>query len=348
MSGPLKIELYRVGGTIEQPLANAQHDWSERRGIFLRIIDQEWGEGWGEASPLPRYSDDTLEQAYLALRNSKIELRSDFNLAQLSDIVRVVPASIPSARFALECALLDLLSRKESTSVSGLFRTASPRARCCGLLPASESPLASAHKLQARGISTAKLKVGRAWSQELRWIRELRAELPDLELRIDVNGAWSVAQAKARLDTLAELGLQFVEQPVQPQEMGELRDSPTPIAADESLRAPHNHELLQPLVESSALVAIVLKPTVLGGILASLHHRDWAQERGIAAIASHCFEGPVAAAALSEFALVLGGDLAHGIDSHAALSAFPDVSIPQLTGHGIQAFRPGLGVFPTT
>ncbi len=265
---------------------------------------------------------------------------------RLSDVVESVPASIPSARFALESALLDILSRKESTSVSGLFGTAAPRARCCGLLPASESPLTSAHDLLARGISTAKLKVGRAWPQELLWIRELRTELPELALRIDVNGAWTVAQARSRLDMLAELGLQFVEQPVHPQEMGELRDSPTPIAADESLRTPYNHALLQPLVESSALVAIVLKPTILGGILASLKHREWAKERGITAIASHCFEGPVAAAAISEFALVLGGDLAHGIDSHSALSAFPEVAIPQLSGHGIAENRPGLGVVP--
>jgi len=348
MSGPLKIDLYRVGGNLQRPLANAKQDWSERRGLFLRIIDEDWGEGWGEASPLPGYSDDTLKQAYLSLRHFKTDLPSSFDLAQVSEIVQLLPESIPSARFALESALLDLLSRHESTSVSGLFGTASPRARCCGLLPASESPLAAARELQIRGISTAKLKVGRAWPQELQWIRELRADLPDLKLRIDVNGAWSVAQAKARLHTLAELGLQFVEQPVQPQQMGELRDSPTPLAADESLRAPYNHALLQPLVESSALVAIVLKPTILGGILASLHHRDWAQKRGITAIASHCFEGPVAAAALSEFALVLGGDLAHGIDSHAALSAFPKVAIPQLSGQGIQAYRPGLGVSPTT
>ncbi len=72
MSGPLRIELHRVGGTIQRPLANANHQWSERRGMFLRLIDQDWGEGWGEASPLPGYSDDTLEQAYLCLRDSKV------------------------------------------------------------------------------------------------------------------------------------------------------------------------------------------------------------------------------------------------------------------------------------
>lgn len=344
MPHPLKIEYWRVGGHTSHVLSNATQAWSERQGVFVRVTDDTGHSGWGEASPLPGYSSDNLEQVLSSLVGLKLLARIDFGVETIPTLLENIPDTLPSSRFALECALLDLVSQKAGESVSKILGTKSQQTEKCALLMSTESPVKAAKALLDRGVNTAKLKVGKDWAQELSWIRDLRSQLPSLNLRIDVNGAWSVAEAKTRLEELATLGLQFVEQPVRPSDMGMLGNSPTPLAADESLRTRDGIDALTPLLKSKVLTAIVLKPTVLGGILPCLQLAVWAKAQGIHSIASHTFEGPIATAALAEFAIALNSPFAAGVDSHDALAAFPAMHIAQLSGTGLQSFGPGLGV----
>jgi L-alanine-DL-glutamate epimerase-like enolase superfamily enzyme len=93
---------------------------------------------------------------------------------------------------------------------------------------------------------------------------------------------------------------------------------------------------------------LVLKPTVLGGLVACLALAREAAARGLAATVTHTFDGPVALAAAAELAAALpGGGPACGLDRHGGLDAWPPTSIPQLhPAHVASANRPGLGLAP--
>lgn len=152
---------------------------------------------------------------------------------------------------------------------------------------------ADAHALVLEsGCSTAKVKVGDA-EDEAR-VEAVRAALgPAGALRVDVNGAWDVDTAAARLRLLARYDLEYAEQPVATlEELAALRRRvDVPLAVDESLRrAP---DPLRVDVRTAADVA-VLKVAPLGGVAASLRV---AESAGVPCVVSSALETSVGLAA---------------------------------------------------
>jgi L-Ala-D/L-Glu epimerase len=90
------------------------------------------------------------------------------------------------------------------------------------------------------GFSVFYLKVGLDFAADLAMVATVREALgPGPKLRVDANGAWSVAEARQRISALADYDIDLVEQPVKeyPLElMAEVRrTTPTAIAANEGL-----------------------------------------------------------------------------------------------------------------
>ena len=67
----MKLERRRV--TFGAPdAAHAQRDWPERYSVLVRVSDSLGRAGVGEASPLPGYGRDTLEDAEAYARSNGI------------------------------------------------------------------------------------------------------------------------------------------------------------------------------------------------------------------------------------------------------------------------------------
>ncbi len=338
-----RLRMQRAKAAQPVSFANANTTWKARDGLFLQLLSEDGALGQGEASPLPQYSPDSIEECESFCQITPTLSLPQLDIPSITRTLRTLPISLPSLRFAIETALLDLLSQERNTSISELLGAPLSSQARCGLLNL-DAPLPSAQALLDRGLSCAKYKVGRDWASEFKTIVALRSQFPELQLRLDANGAWSLPVALANLQELAPLGIEFVEQPVVPSEMAGLAQSPTPIAADESMHSESGRTQLRPLLNSNTLRAIVLKPTVLGGLATCLDHASWARHHGMHAIVSHCFEGPIATAALCELALAVGGEAPVGIDLHNALPAFAAATIPQLTSTRITSHALGLGV----
>ena len=61
----MKLELRRV--TVRSPRAqDARRSWPERESLLLRLSDEGGQRGLGEATPLPGYSPDRLDQVEAA------------------------------------------------------------------------------------------------------------------------------------------------------------------------------------------------------------------------------------------------------------------------------------------
>jgi o-succinylbenzoate synthase len=343
LMSPLRCSLTPFAASLTRPLSNSNHIWSTRAGLLLRIQRKDGSEGLGEASPLPNYSPDSLSDCERCLADLHLFPEDELCLLRIQEFVDHMPAQLPAARFAVETALLDLLSQERGESVSQLLGGESESASRSALID-SNNAIASVALLLERGIRAGKLKVGRNWTAELATIRTLGERFPSFRLRLDVNGAWSLPQALQNLQTLGNQRIDFVEQPVQPAKMHNLVGSPVPIAADESMHSKLGRDALGELVGDSALVAVVLKPTVLGGALACMRHVRWAKEHGVASVASHCFEGAVGTAAVAELAIAIAGPFAAGVDRHDALDHLPEAHIPQLQHDGLHRHRRGLGV----
>ena len=121
------------------------------------------------------------------------------------------------------------------------------------------------------GARTAKVKVaeaGQTLGDDVARVEAVRAVVPTV--RVDANGAWTVAQAVEAAGALTATGpLEYLEQPCATvDELAELRRQvDVPVAADESIR-----KASDPLavVRAGAADVAVLKVAPLGGISALL------------------------------------------------------------------------------
>ena len=95
-------------------------------------------------------------------------------------------------------------------------------------------------RAREQGFGVFYLKVGLDEAEDLRMVRTVRAALgPEPLLRLDANGAWTVPEALRMLDRLAELDVDFVEQPVREHPIELLRElrarSPVRVCANEGM-----------------------------------------------------------------------------------------------------------------
>jgi glucarate dehydratase len=76
-----------------------------------------------------------------------------------------------------------------------------------------------------KGYRVFYLKVGKDIAAERRMVDQVRASLPDgAALRIDANGAWRVAEAIRNLALLGAPNLDFIEQPVAPEPIENMKE----------------------------------------------------------------------------------------------------------------------------
>lgn len=349
-----------------------------RFGTLLELRDADGRRGWGEASPLPGYAAETPVHAAAAL----LTWLAANQAAGAMQSARVTgPASFgdfglahsPAARAAIVSALLDLAGRRGGVPIRELLWVGSASEPGSVLAPASgpydgsvplnalirldtvDTAVRSAVEAGRRGIRTikAKLGAGQGFDANLDTLRAVRDAIgPSMAIRLDVNGQWSVAEARRNLDRLAELEPEYVEEPVSGAGLLDLVGAAVPLAADESL---HDPAVAARLLDSGAVSVLVLKPSPLGGLDRCMELAVRATAAGKRSVVTHSFEGPVGHGAACELALAIAaenagrsgsGPTAVGLDRNTALAAWSDVIVPQLgdsslvpaavSGHGIE------------
>jgi o-succinylbenzoate synthase len=344
----VKLGLRRLALATPQ-VRDAQRAWPTRQAVLLSLEDERGACGRGEASPLPGYSPDSVEQAQAALAAiSPAQLIVAFASGEpwqvLAAASALLPATVPAARMALESAALDLLGQQRGTSAPGLLEAPLDSCALAYLLgPAERLDLVqAAEQAWEAGYRQFKLKVGAAagLEREVAGIARLRAAFGrDAGLRIDANATLSRASAQSLCDALEPYAVELFEEPSA--EPGRLQTS-IPIALDESLQGRGVDEL-ETLLAARGASVVVLKPMALGGLIRCWNLAERARVLGATAIISHTFDGPLALRAASALALRLGGSKAHGLAPHAGLSGWNGSAPPTEFGRLVSWSAAGLG-----
>ena len=245
------------------------------------------------------------------------------NLVETNQALTEEPAPSP-IQFGLECALLAALR-------PGKPRWDTPFA--CGKAGIAIHHLiwmdSTDHMLEAMqqginaGFTCLKMKVGALpFEDELALLQHARAAFPKAELRVDANGAFSPPEALAKLEALATAGVSLIEQPIRPgqwQEMAALcRQSPLPIALDEELigNQPEMLDFIRPQ-------AIVIKPSLHGGLLAAQRWAQKAEFLGIRWWVNSALESQVGLTALAEWCAFAAPDTLQGLSKGNLFSDEP-------------------------
>ena len=285
----------------------------ERTAVIVGVRGDGGETGLGEAAPLQGRSldeiDDTLAAADALAARFPLAIETPAHATGIADRVTAAPA----ARFALETALLAAIAQHARTSIAALW-SALPLGELSAAIIVDDE--ADATRAVAAGARCLKLK---AETPEL--AHRIARAVPGIRLRIDANQRWPRSQTMQWLADVAQLPVDFVEEPCA--DCVELLREPLPckLALDESLVTLDRAELDRALA-SPELAAIILKPTVLGGFARSLGLAAHAHAHGIAPIVSHALEGPIGFAACHELSRAIGADVPVGLGPHPALDHF--------------------------
>lgn len=319
----------------------------QREGVILCLTAEDGSLGWGEAAPLPGFSSETLDEAISHLerilpvlcgRSLRPEdvARPDSSLHAALDA-----AGLPaSTRYAIDLALLDLgaqtLNRPHTYLLHSDPSVAVPLA---GLLVGdAETILEDARQMRHKSLAAVKVKVGRLpLSEEAEVLGEVRVRVgPGVEIRLDANRAWTEEEALEAATAFEAVGASFIEEPLaEPHRLPTFwADSGMAIALDETLAGPNGAEWVRGWV-----TAVILKPTLVGGVAETLRLARKARRAGVRPILSGSYESGIGTRGLAILAAVTGAEAA-GLGTYRYLAE--DVLAKRLPLDGATADLPAL------
>ena len=319
------IRLYRYELPLARPLHLRDKVLTHRSGLLLRFgYGEEKEAGYGDIAPLPGFSGETLEEAQEAVvRWSKLLghlPKSEPERGEALDFL----AQTPSVQFGIECATFQFRHAIGSTRRLGLFSAARKRVSVNGLLSGTlEEVVDHAQVLRNSGYRAAKLKVGRQDPEkDVEMIREVHRVFSGVPLRLDANRAWDFDTAVAVSRGIAGCEIEYIEEPlITPERLEEfVRRTGAPVALDESVVEFGVKNVF--LQSRQWAKAVIIKPTLLGGIMGCEKLAYEALEFGLKPVVSSCFESGVGLAALAHLAsAITSEDIPVGLDTYDWLAA---------------------------
>jgi L-alanine-DL-glutamate epimerase-like enolase superfamily enzyme len=293
--------------------------------------------GNGEGAPIERYG----ESADSALRfvREHADLLGDDPFA-LEDIgARLATPGEQAAKAALDAALHDLQGKLlgvPAFRLLGLPRAGPPTSWTIWL--GDPDDMARRAEKAASSFHRLKLKLGGGDGLDLDRVRAVR-EATELPLMVDVNEWWTLEEALEALPQLAELGVEYCEQPLQAGDEGGVtlkERSPIPIYVDEDC-----HTLSDVAACGRIAHGINIKLAKSGGIREGLRMAHAARALGLGVMLGCMLESGLGIAAgccvapLCDY-VDLDGNLLLREDPWPGVSFVDGVQLP--------APEPGLGV----
>jgi L-alanine-DL-glutamate epimerase-like enolase superfamily enzyme len=216
--------------------------------------------GRGECTPYPRYGE-TVPGAAATIAGFADAIGRGLDRLALQS---ALPAG--AARNALDCAFIDLESKRASRRAHQLLGVPSPRPRLTAYTISFGPPDLMAQAAAAAATRPLlKIKLGGVGDPER--IAAIRNAAPAAELIVDANEGWRPDDLAANLAACAAAGVTLIEQPLPAADDAVLATTArtVPICADESV---HDRGTLRALV--GKYDAINIKLDKAGGLTEAL------------------------------------------------------------------------------
>ncbi len=253
--------------------------------------------GFGEAAPIERYSE-TAESALAYVEEHAEALGDDpFALEEIES--RLAPAEW-AARSAIDAALHDLQGKLLGQPVwklLGLRRQGPPTSWTIWL--GDPDDMARRAARASDSFLRLKLKLGARDGRDVDRVRAVR-DATQLPLQVDVNEYWTLDEALDSVPQLAELGVDYCEQPLPAGDPGGARlkaESPIPIYVDEDC-----HRLGDVAACAERAHGINIKLAKSGGIREAVRMAHAARALGLGVMLGCMLESGLGIAAAAQVA----------------------------------------------
>ena len=319
---------------LSEPFVIAR-DTTETADVVWVGLEHEGVTGYGEAAPIERY----IETPWSALEyvEQANEVLGDDPFA-LDEIMARLPDNEYAARAAIDAALHDLCGKITGLPVwrlLGLRRPGPPTSWTIGLGDPDEM---AGKAERASGFKSLKLKLGGRDGLDVDRVAAVREVWGEL-IRVDVNEYWTLEEALDYLPRLAELGVDYCEQPLRAGDPGGVelkRKAPIPIYVDEDC---HTLEDIAECGERGHGVNIKLAKS--GGIREAIRMVHAARALGLGVMLGCMVESGLGIAAGASIA----GLCDHvDLDGNLLLREDPWPGVQLVDGVQLPSESPGLGV----
>jgi L-Ala-D/L-Glu epimerase / N-acetyl-D-glutamate racemase len=299
-------------------------------------IRQDGVTGYGEAAPIDRYGEDVASAS--AWLTGAASLLGDDPWA-LDEIHARLPAGEQAARGALDAALHDLCAKHAGIPLYRLFglRLTGPPTSWTVWLGDPDDMARRAEAVAGRFLRL-KLKLGGRDGLDVDRVRAVRS-VTDVPLQVDVNEYWSPEEAEDALPRLAELGVEYCEQPLPAGDPAgpKLRaSSPIPIYVDEDC-----HTLADVAACAERAHGINIKLAKSGGVREAVRMTAAARALGLGVMLGCMVESGLGIAPGAHIASLCDHV---DLDGNLLLREDPWPGVQLVDGVQVPADVPGLGV----
>lgn len=250
MSTIERLDVYKLALPLEEPF-EISLGRQEVANNIMAVVETDTGiHGYGEGSPVPPVTGETVDAAYETARAAQdlIVGKPIANYRQISETLHSTFPGMASAIFAIETAVLDAYTKANELPLAALFGGSPRSVRTDMTIPIVE-PADARRRTQAAieaGYEELKIKTGKDLAADIERVATIAEVAPNAELKVDANQGWTPKEtarfARAMADRDIELAL--IEQPVAAADISGLatarRRVDIPIAADEAVFTPED------------------------------------------------------------------------------------------------------------
>ena len=323
----MRVGIHQVDARLRAPFVSSQGAVDTVPLLLLRLEGADGFVGVGEAVALGIPEDQVL----IALEDCR-QVLGDSDGDPIDEVLAACAnlAVLPQAVAAIDLALLDLAGRRAGLPVWQLLGATGPdpdpvEVNATIAAPDRASAAAAAASARIDGYRCVKVKVG--LGDDAARVAAVRAASgPEMAIRIDANGAWTVPEAIGSLRALAPADLELCEEPTSGlDEIASVAsDSDVAIALDESSALPG-------ALDYAACEAVCLKLSRFGGMIGLIEAAQRARGAGYEVYLASMLDGPLGIAAALHAAAVIEPDRPCGLATLSVFEGRADV-LPAVAG----------------
>ena len=323
-----RIEIYpaRYPMTGHFKFFTGPHGSKGRAAVFVKIVADNGAIGWGQSVPIAKWSYETLETVTIALRRYFAPQLINKDASNIEGAHQLMSQAIangfstgmPIARSGIDVALHDLNGQLAKKSLAQLWDrpTGGPIKLSWTLNPQTLEDVDSLIDEGFRkGYKHFNIKVAPNPEFDFALAAAVRRRAPDCFLWADANGGYTPESAILAAPRLADIGVNILEAPVQPNQISTYqtlkKQGALPILMDEGVVSPVD---LREFIRLNMIDGVAMKHSRCGGLVSAKKQIEMIEAAGLMWVGSGLTDPDISLAA------TLGLYGAFGLDKPAALN----------------------------